>query len=286
MYGTAYQAILDEAYSTLWRLKPVVAAMVYPMTDSQFQLVYNVLSFSLASMMATTFFLWLKVFSVAPKFQTPVIISGLVTFIAAYHYLRIFNSWVGAYEYKLNSENPMVTGVPFNDAYRYMDWLLTVPMLLMEIVLVMNLTKEEASSKCWTLGAAAALMIVLGYPGELIIEEKELGTRWFYWALAMVPFLYIVFELLVGLADATSKESDSAVSAKIRMAQVVTVVSWLTYPVVYVFPMLGFAGGQAVVAIQCGYCASDIISKCGVGLLIYGITAAKSEGIAGGRLVR
>jgi len=263
--------------------KLVVAAMMYPVTDAQFQLVYNVLSFSLASMMATTMFLWLKVYSVAPKFQTPVIISGLVTFIAAYHYMRIFNSWVGAYEYRLDSTNPQVTGVPFNDAYRYMDWLLTVPMLLMEIVLVMNLTKEEASSKCWTLGAAAAVMIVLGYPGELIIEEKELGTRWFYWALAMLPFLYIVHELLIGLADATSKEADSEISAKIRLAQVVTVVSWLTYPVVYVFPMMGFAGAKAVVAIQCGYCASDIISKCGVGLLIYGITAAKSEGIARGR---
>jgi len=217
-----------------------------------------------------------KVYSVAPKFQTPVIISGLVTFIAAYHYMRIFNSWVDAYEYNLQTADPQLTGVPFNDAYRYMDWLLTVPMLLMEIVLVMNLTKEEASQKCWTLGSAAALMICLGYPGELIIEEKDLGTRWFYWALAMLPFLYIVQELLVGLADATRKESDPAISEQIRLSQVVTVVSWLTYPVVYVFPMLGLGGAQAVVAIQCGYCVSDIISKCGVGLMIYQITAAKS----------
>jgi len=258
---------------------------MYPVTDSQFQLVYNVLSFSLASMMATTLFLWLKVSSVAPKFQTPVIISGLVTFIAAYHYLRIFNSWNGAYEYSLDLVNPKVTGMPFNDAYRYMDWLLTVPMLLMEIVLVMNLTPQEASSKCWTLGAAAALMIVLGYPGELIIEHSQLGTRWQYWAFAMIPFLYIVYELLVGLSDATSKEADAEISGKIRMAQMVTVISWLTYPVVYLFPMLGFAGAEAVVAIQCGYCASDIISKCGVGLIIYNITAAKSSTIKGGPLI-
>merc|ERR1712226_1453839 len=144
---------------------------------------------------------------------------------------------MGAYEYNLKDENPQLTGVPFNDAYRYMDWLLTVPMLLMEIVLVMNLTKEEASQKCWTLGTAAALMIVLGYPGELIIEKQDLGMRWQYWTLAMLPFLYIVHQLLIGLADATSKEADSTISEKIRMAQVVTVVSWLTYPVVYIFPM-------------------------------------------------
>jgi bacteriorhodopsin len=255
--------------------------MMYKMTDGQFQLVYNVLSFSLASMMATTLFLWLKVYSVIPKLQTPVIISGLVTFIAAYHYMRIFNSWVAGYSYEnlgVNETDPKLTGVPFNDAYRYMDWLLTVPMLLMEIVLVMNLTKEEASSKCWILGVVSALMIANGYPGELIIAQDQLNTRWFYWGLSMLPFLFIVYTLLVGLADATNKETDPAISKQIRQAQIVTVISWLTYPVVYVFPMLGMKGAQAVVAIQCGYCVSDIISKCGVGLIIYNITAAKSAG--------
>merc|ERR1712045_144826 len=238
--------------------------IMYPMTDGQFQLVYNVLSFSLASMMATTLFLWLKVYSVAPKLQTAVIISGLVTFIAAYHYIRIFNSW--------------------DDAYRYMDWLLTVPMLLMEIVLVMNLSPQEANEKCWSLGVISAVMIIVGYPGELIIDEKDLPTRWKYWCFAMIAFLYIVYTLLVGLADAAMKESDPTISEKIRLAQIFTVVSWLTYPVVYVFPMLGFNGAQAVVAIQCGYCVSDIISKCGVGLIIYGITAAKSKGMMDGGL--
>ena len=97
----------------------------------------------------------------------------------------------------------------------------------------------------------------------------------------MIFFLYIVYELLVGLAAATNAESDPVVKGKIQTAQLVTVVSWCTYPVVYLFPMLGVNAAHAVVAIQIGYCASDIISKCGVGLLIYQITYAKSskEGI-------
>merc|ERR1712046_520493 len=97
-----------------------------------------------------------------------------------------------------------------------------------------------------------------------------------YWGAAMVPFCYIVYELLVGLAGARNTETDDKVKALVFRSQWVTVVSWLTYPVVYVFPMLGLSGSNAVVAIQCGYCASDIISKCGVGLIIYSITAAKS----------
>merc|ERR1711957_680568 len=94
----------------------------------------------------------------------------------------------------------------------------------------------------------------------------------------MVPFCWIVQELLVGLvAAATFSETNDKVRSLVFRAQWVTVVSWLTYPVVYVFPMLGFSGAGAVVAIQVGYCCSDIISKCGVGLIIYGITAAKSQ---------
>jgi bacteriorhodopsin len=259
--------------------------MMFPMRDAQFQLVYNVLSFALASMMATTLFLWMRVPSIVPKYRTALIISGMVTFIAAYHYMRIFNSWVEAYTYSTGkvctgsecvTQDPRLTGIPFNDAYRYMDWLLTVPMLLAEIILVMNLPAAEASEKCVSLGAAAALMILLGYPGELIVEGN-LSTRWMFWGAAMCPFCYIVKELLVGLSSATNSEPDDKVKALIFRSQWVTVVSWLTYPVVYVFPMMGLSGSSTVVSIQCGYCASDIISKCGVGLIIYSVAAAKSE---------
>merc|ERR1719296_562360 len=93
----------------------------------------------------------------------------------------------------------------------------------------------------------------------------------------MLFFLYIVFELLVGLSAATNSESDENIKGKIKAAQVMTVISWCTYPVVYLFPMLGISAAHSVVSIQIGYCVSDIISKCGVGLLIYQISYAKSN---------
>merc|ERR1712026_585086 len=170
-----------------------------------------------------------------------VLTSGLVTFIAAYHGIRIFNSWVEAYSYSaggirdgaLDITAPQLTGVPFNDAYRYMDWLLTVPLLLIEILLVMKLDEATFNAKAKSLGVGSALMIVSGYYRE--------------------------------------------VKDKIKTAQVVTVISWCTYPVVYLFPMLGISASKAVVGIQVGYCASDIISKCGVGLFIYQISYAESK---------
>jgi bacteriorhodopsin len=252
--------------------------VMYAMSDLQFQAVYNVLSFSLASMMATTMFLWFRVSAVKDQFKSAVLISGLVTFIAAYHYIRIFNSWVEAYSYSgvKQGDGPTMTGVPFNDAYRYMDWLLTVPLLLIEILLVMKLDAGTFGTKAWVLGAGSALMIISGYYGELVVTG-DLTPRWVCWFASMSFFLYIVYELLVGLAAATQSEADPEIAGKIKTAQVMTVISWCTYPVVYLFPMLGISAAKAVVSIQLGYCASDIISKCGVGLVIYQISYAKSK---------
>merc|ERR1719265_2083407 len=166
--------------------------------------------------------------------------------------------------------SPRLTGVAFNDAYRYMDWL------LIEILLVMNLSDEQYSRKAWALGVGSALMIVSGYYGELVVTG-DLTPRWNCWYISMAFFLYIVYELLVGLSAATNAEEDPTIKAKIRTAQVMTVISWCTYPVVYLFPMLGISAASSVVSIQLGYCVSDIISKCGVGLVIYQISKAKSE---------
>jgi len=255
--------------------------MMFSMTADQFDLVYNCLSFTFASMAASTVFFFLRLSSISERYKSALSITGLVTFIAAYHYLRIFNSWVDAYEFPAigaggHVQDPVLTGIPFNDAYRYMDWLLTVPLLLMEIVLVMPLSEADSTKKCWSLGVAAALMIMFGYPGELVIEGN-LNTRWMYWGLGMVPFLYVVYELLIGLKAAIRSEKNPAVAAKINNACWFTVISWCTYPIVYIIPMFGVGGAKAVVGIQVGYCIADIISKCGVGILIYQITAAKSK---------
>jgi bacteriorhodopsin len=263
---------------------------MYEMTDLQYQAVYNCLSFALASMLATTMYLWFRSFAVEDRYQSAVLISGLVTFIAAYHYIRIFNSWVDAYHYTpgtitggaMELSNPSLTGIPFNDAYRYMDWLLTVPLLLIEILLVMNLEKRDYNEKAKTLGFGSALMIASGYYGELVVTG-DLTPRWMCWFLSMMFFLYIVYELLVGLSAATNSERDPVIRGKIQTAQVMTVISWCTYPIVYLFPILGINADHAVMGIQIGYCASDIISKCGVGLVIYQITYAKSQKEGGRR---
>merc|ERR1719331_2717230 len=235
------------------------------LSPTQYDLVYNMTSFGLASMAASTVFFFLRISSFAEKYRAALCFTGLVTFIAMYHYFRIFNSFEKAYtpckvtngivDYNdCNADtygyNP--TGHAFNDAYRYVDWLLTVPLLL----------------------------IAFGYPGE---TSGDVGKRWVFWCISMTPFCYIVYTLFIGLAEAQASQHET-VKAQVKWACWATVFSWCTYPVVYTFPM--FAGtsdgkeglsAEAIVAVQCGYTISDVISKCGVGYLVYRIGLAKSS---------
>ncbi|QXD23084.1 bacteriorhodopsin [Opitutia bacterium ISCC 51] len=240
------------------------------LTLGQYNLVANFFSFTIAAMGAATLFLWLNRSQVAPHYRAAITISGLVTAIALYHYVRIYASWDAAYSTK--DGILVATGYAFNDAYRYVDWLLTVPLLLVELILVMRLAKAQAISKSWRLGALAAIMVILGYPGEIAAES---GTRWLWWILAMVPFVWIVFELFVGLKDSIANQPER-VRPLVNRARWLTVLSWSFYPIVFVFPMIGFTGGGAATAVQVGYTIADVVSKAVFGILIYQIAVAKS----------
>ena len=245
--------------------------MLYNLTAGEYTLIYNALSFTFAVMSAATLFVWLLGDHIAKQYRVATTITGLVTFIAAYHYLQIFISFHGAYS--LKDGIVTATGYAFNDAYRYVDWLLTVPLLMVELILVMRLPQEETVNMSLTLGLAAALMVILGYPGEI---SHVASTRWFWWILAMIPFVYIVHTLFFGL-QASVKKQPVAVRGLVRQACILTVVSWCFYPIVFILPMLGLSGGEATVAVQVGYSIADIVAKVGFGLLIFTIAYKKSE---------
>jgi len=239
--------------------------------------VYNALSFGIAGMGSATIFFWLQVPNLQKKYRTALIITGIVTFIATYHYFRIFNSWNDAFDVtfdpKENGYKVELTGLPFNDAYRYVDWLLTVPLLLIELILVMGLPEAETQEKAWSLGVASAMMVAIGYPGE--IQDKPSG-RWLYWFLAMIPFCYVVFQLSVGLSEATAKMQPEA-AALTAYARWLTIISWCTYPGVYIVKMVGLAGVTATAAEQIGYSVADVVAKAVFGVLIWAIAAKKSS---------
>ena len=237
----------------------------------QYGFIGNAFSFGFAVMAATTLFLWLMRSSVAPTYRMAITISGLVTAIAAYHYLQIMLSWDSAAS--VATGEVVVSGEGFNRAYRYVDWLLTVPLLLIELILVMKLSKAETLSRSVKLGGAAALMIILGYPGEV---SENVGTRAIFWILSMIPFLYIVRELAIGLKESIAKQPDN-VKDLISKAAILVVASWAFYPIVYLLPLLGVTGGAALVVVETGYTIADIVAKAVFGLLIFVIAVRKSK---------
>jgi bacteriorhodopsin len=237
----------------------------------QYDIVYNAFSFAIAVMGAATVFLFLGRSQVAHHYKTAVTISGLVTLIAFYHYWRIFDSWEAAYT--ITNGAVVATAHRFNDAYRYVDWLLTVPLLLTELVLVMRLSREETVQRASHLAKLAALMILLGYPGEISTDNE---TRWMWWAASMIPFLMIVWNLFTGLSKSISAQPEN-VRELISMARLIVVVTWAFYPIVYLFPMLGVSGGKAMMFVQVGYTIADILAKAAFGVYIWLIAVRKSE---------
>lgn len=244
------------------------------MTDislGEYTLIYNAFSLTIAVMGASTIFFFFGRSQVAKPYRTAVTVTALVTLVAFYHYFRIFDSWVSAFTVVGGVIKP--TGVAFNDAYRYVDWLLTVPLLLLELILVMKLPPKESVSKSLRLGILAAVMVAFGYPGEVATDNT---TRWIFWALAMIPFTWIVVELFVGLKASIASQPEN-VRGMVSIARWITVLSWCFYPVVFIFPMIGFSGGSAVTLVQVGYTIADIVAKSAFGIYIYNIAVRKSE---------
>ena len=237
----------------------------------QYDLIYNAFSFGFASLAAATIFFWLGRSQVAPQYKTAMTITGLVTFIAAYHYFRIFESWEAAFN--VADGTITTTGYAFNQAYRYVDWLLTVPLLLVELILVMGLSRSETVTRATRLGLLAALMIVLGYPGEV---AETVGARWFWGIASMIPFLWIVYELFVGLSKSIESQPEDA-RGLVSAARYVVIGSWAFYPVVYFAGAVGLEGGAATTIIEVGYTAADVTAKAVFGVLIFMIALRKSK---------
>ncbi|WP_404470669.1 bacteriorhodopsin [Vreelandella venusta] len=237
----------------------------------QYYFVQNGYSFGFAVMAAATLFFWLMKSEIAPAYRLAITITGLVTAVAAYHYLQIMLSWGAAVD--VTSGEVVSTGKPFNQAYRYVDWLLTVPLLLIELILVMRLSRKETIKKSTILGGAAALMIVLGYPGEV---SSVGGLRFVFWVLSMIPFVYIVYQLVVGLKESISQQPEN-VKNLINISVYLVIGSWLFYPIVYLFPLVGLEGGAAITAVEIGYTVADIVAKAVFGVFIFVIAMRKSE---------
>jgi bacteriorhodopsin len=255
----------------------------------QFNLVDNVFSMTVATMGAAALFFFAARSSVAPKFRPALLVSGIVVAIACYHYFMIRQSWQGAYTFeKAAAEGGgyVASGKAFNDFYRYADWILTVPLLMVELVAVMALPAAVARPLLLKLVIAAALMIGLGYPGEV---SNDWTTRLIWGVLSSLPFVYILYVLWVELSKSLDTQPQE-VRGLLSIARLVLLVTWAFYPIAYAIygdslpgatpGIVGERSALGVVGVQVGYAIADITAKAGFGVLIYLIALRKTEAMS------
>jgi bacteriorhodopsin len=244
---------------------------IITLSTAQYELIYNMLSITVATMAAAFVFFVLARKEVAKPFRASLAISAVVVGVACYHYFRIFGSFeeatamvAGGYEF---------TKALFNDAYRYADWILTVPLLMVEAVAVLNLKKSTSRKLIAKLSIAALLMIALGYPGEIADDNT---TRMIWGTLSTIPFVYILWVLWGELSTALDDQPER-VQVLMRNLKLLLLATWGVYPLAYLAPVFGFEGSTALVTLQVGYCIADMTAKAGFGLLIYAIAREKSR---------
>jgi bacteriorhodopsin len=221
-------------------------------------------------MLATTIYTLVSQPRVLAKYRTALVMSSMVTFIAGYHYLRIFDSFKHASE----GGKVLLDGSQdaFNEAYRYVDWLLTVPLLLVEVIAVLALAKEVSRSLIMRLVPASAAMIALGYPGEISSDQN---TQVLYGVLSTLPFIYILYVLFVELGKSLERQP-AGVAETIGRLRLLLIATWGVYPIAYIFNIVGDATASSFVTVQVGYTIADILAKCVFGLTILKIAKMKS----------
>ncbi len=216
------------------------------------------------AMMAASVFFFFELGNTPQKWRTSVLVSGLITFIAAvhYYYMRGYNLETG--------ESPTF--------FRYVDWILTVPLMCVEFYLITKKAGAKASL-LWKLIAASVVMLVTGYIGETI--DRNGSATW--GAISGAAYFYIVYLIWFGEVAKLAQNAGPQVAKATRVLAWFVLVGWAIYPLGYVLGTPGgFAGirlvedpDAAAQAMDIVYNIADAINKIGFGLVIY--TLSRSE---------
>jgi bacteriorhodopsin len=188
------------------------------LSPDQYTLVYNVLSFGTAVMFGAFVYFLTQLKAVKEQYRSAISVSAVVVGIAGYHYFRIWSDF---------------GDMKMNEGYRYADWLITVPLLIIELLIVLGVSADIRKRLMKSLLPATVLMIGLGYPGEVASTS---GTKWLFWFLAMIPFAFILWTLYGQLKAAATRET-AVVAVAIKNATYVLLATWLVYPIPYLFPV-------------------------------------------------
>ena len=210
-------------------------------------------------MLAATAFFFMERGSVAQGWKTSVTVAGLITGIAFIHYIYMRGVWVQT------GDSPTV--------YRYIDWLITVPLQMVEFYLILSAVRKVSGGMFWRLLIGSLVMLIGGYLGEAGYINAMLG-----FVIGMGGWIYVLYEIFSGEAGkAAAKSGNRALTTAFSALRMIVTVGWAIYPLGYVFGYL--TGGIDAESLNVIYNLADFINKIAFGLVIW--AAAVSAG--GGR---
>ena len=220
------------------------------------------ISFWLISMalIAATAFFFLERDRVSPKWRTSLTVSGLVTFVAAVHYFYMRDVWIA------DGSTPTV--------FRYIDWLITVPLLMVEFYLILSAVKKVPVGIFWRLLIGTFVMLIGGYLGEAgyinVLPAFVIG---------MIGWAYILNEIFLGEASKiNAKDSPPAVQAGFKTMRWIVSIGWSVYPLGYFFGYLtGLNPADSANALNITYNLADVLNKIAFGMIIWNIAIKESE---------
>jgi bacteriorhodopsin len=217
------------------------------------------MSFWLISMalVAATAFFFIERDRVAGKWKTSLTVSGLVKLIAAVHYFYMRDVWVGS------GTSPT--------ELRYIDWLLTVPLLMVEFYLVLSAVTKVPARVFWKLLLGSVAMLGFGFAGETGMMGVTLA-----FILAMLGWAFIVWEIFKGEASQINAGlSNANVQKAYKWMLICVTIGWSIYPIGY---FMGYMGGGADAAtLNIVYNLADFVNKIGFGVIIWAAAVADSE---------
>ena len=229
------------------------AAEVFLATDD-----FVGISFWLISMgmLAATAFFFMEQANVAAQWRKSVNVAGLVTGIAFIHYMYMRAVWVET------GDTPTV--------YRYIDWLITVPLQLVEFYLILSAVRKVPTGIFWRILLGSLVMLIGGYCGEAGFINPMLG-----FVIGMAGWIYILYEIFSGEAGKSMAKSGnkSLVTAFSALRMIVT-VGWAIYPLGYIFGYL--TGGIDDAALNVIYNLADFVNKIAFGVIIWSCAVANS----------
>ena len=207
------------------------------------------------AMVAATVFFFYEGMSVKKEWRLSMTVAGLVTLVAGVHYYYMRDYWVS------EQSTPIV--------YRYIDWLITVPLLMIEFYIILKAVGASVSTNSfWRLLVGTLVMLLGGYLGESQVISSTLG-----FIIGMLGWAVIIWEIFGGEASKAA-DANAGIKSAFNALRIIVLVGWAIYPLGYVFGyMLGSVDEGSLNII---YNLADFINKILFGLIIWNVAVKES----------